>query len=81
MQIINNVNVNQSQVHTDGITIECSNSKCKIVFIMALSIITILFLMSPQNARILVSRIQIRGERFGWKAVKHQAEGPATEVT
>ena len=80
-QIINDVNVNQRHVHSDGITIVCLHPKCKILPIMALSIITISCLMSPQSAEILVPRMQICGERSGWKAVRLRAEAPATAVT
>ena len=48
---------------------------------MALSIITISCLISLLNAEILVPRMQIRGERSGWKPVKLRAEAPATAVT
>ena len=80
-QIINDVNVNQRHVHSDASTIVCLNPKCKILFIMALSIITILCLMTPFSAEILVPRMQIRKERASWKAVRLRAEAPATAVT
>ena len=48
---------------------------------MALSIITISCLMSVLCAEILVPRMQICGERSGWKAVRLRAEAPATAVT
>ena len=48
---------------------------------MALSIITISCLINPLSAEILVPRMQIRGERSGWKAVRLRAEAPATAVT
>ena len=80
-QIINDVNVNQRHVRSDGITIVCLHPKCKILPIMAVSIITISCLMSPLSAEILVPRMQIRGERSGWKAVRLQAIAPATAVT
>ena len=80
-QIINDVNVNQHHVHSEGITILCLHPKCKILPIMALSIITISCLMSPLSAEILVAQILIRGERSGWKVVRLGAEAPATAVT
>ena len=48
---------------------------------MALSLITILCLISPLSAEILIPRMQIRGKRSGWKAVRLRAEAPATAVT
>ena len=66
-QVINNVNINQRNVHSDGIIIVCLHPKCKILPIMALSVITISCLMSPLSAEILVPQMQIRGERSGWK--------------
>ena len=80
-QIINDVNVNQRHVHTDGITIVSLHPKCKILSKMALSIITISCLMSPLSAEILVFRMQIRGQRSGWKTVKLRAEAPAMAIT
>ena len=59
-QIINNVNVNQRHVHSDGITIVCLHPKCKILSIMALSIITISCLMSPLGADISFSNANSR---------------------
>ena len=66
-EIINDVNVNQRQVHSDGITIVWMHPYCKIRPIIALSIITLLCLINPLSGEILVSRMQIRNERFGWK--------------
>ena len=54
-QIINDVNVNQRHLHSYGITIVCLHPKCKILPIMALSIITISCLMTLLSAEILVS--------------------------
>ena len=36
--------------------------------------------MSPLSAEILVPRMQIRGERSGWKAVRLRAEAAAAAV-
>ena len=52
-QIINDVNVNQRQVHSDSITIVCLHYICKTLCIMALRIITISCLINPLSAEIL----------------------------
>ena len=80
-QIINDVNVNQRHVNLDGITIVCLHLKCKILPIMALSIITISCLMNPLSAEILVPQMQIREKRSSWKAVTLRAKAPTTAVT
>ena len=80
-QVITDVNINTRHVHSDGITIVCCHPKCNILLIMALNIITMSCLMSPLSAEILLFQMQIRRERFGWKAVRLRAEAPATAVT
>ena len=37
--------------------------------------------MSPLSAEILVPRMQILGERSGWKAIRLRAEAPAKSMT
>ena len=81
LQIINDVNINQRHIHSNGITIVYLHPKCKILFIMALNIITILCLMSPLSAKILVPRMQISGVRSGWRAVRLRAEAPSPAMT
>ena len=80
-QVINDVNVNQRHVHSDGIIIVSLHPICKILLIMALSIITISCLMSPPRAGILVYRMQICGKRSDWKAVRLQSEAPEITMT
>ena len=80
-QIINDVNSNQRHVHADGITIVWLHPKCKILPTILISIITISCLMFLVNAEILVLRMQIRGERSGWKAVRLKAEMPRFAIT
>ena len=80
-QIINDVNINQRHVHSNGITIVCLHPKCKISPLMALTVISIACLLNPVGAEILVPRMQIRGERSGWRAVRLKAEPPSQAVT
>ena len=49
-QVINDVNINQLHLNLDCIIIIGCHSKCKILQIMALTIITISCLMSPLSA-------------------------------
>ena len=81
LQIMNDVNVNQRQVHSDNITIVCLHPKCKILPMLAISIIKISWLMTLLSAELLIPRMKIRGERSGRQAVRLRAEGPATAVT